>query len=279
MFDYPIIYKEADDSSNRKQKNYFLLLGLYLFITVLLSIFDSYFNDNFIMEKIIMFLSILIIVFLFLFAFYDYQGKWYSSREVAESIKTICWRYCMRAEPYNVSDEAADKILIDTMKDIINMNHTYNINMSVDFEKSDLLPKTMKDIRLKSLNDRFLYYKNFRVKNQKDWYSNKSFQKEKSSRIFFFLLIIISFTITFMIILDRDNLPIQSLISLLSVLFTWFQTKKYRELSQAYSLAAHEIGFIFLEEGKNFTEEKFSKYVNNTENAFSREHTQWIARK
>ena len=57
------------------------------------------------------------------------------------------------------------------------------------------------------------------------------------------------------------------------------QTKKYKELNKSYALASYEIGFITFQKKKVYSEEQLSDLVSNTENAFSREHTQWIARK
>jgi len=44
------------------------------------------------------------------------------------------------------------------------------------------------------------------------------------------------------------------------------------------SLTAHEIGLLQTRLGTIDSEEKFSAFVNEAERAFSREHTQWVAR-
>lgn len=58
----------------------------------------------------------------------------------------------------------------------------------------------------------------------------------------------------------------------------WMQIKKFNELSSAYTLAAHEIGLLRSEIEEIENEEDFSLFVNRAELAFSREHTQWVAR-
>jgi len=62
-------------------------------------------------------------------------------------------------------------------------------------------------------------------------------------------------------------------------ILTWIQLKKYRELSASYSFTAHEIGIIESKFDNIKTARDLSTFVQDTENAFSREHTQWIARK
>jgi hypothetical protein len=57
------------------------------------------------------------------------------------------------------------------------------------------------------------------------------------------------------------------------------QTKKYKELEKSYALTSHEINFIATQKDDIKSDDLLSEYVDNSENAFSREHTQWIARK
>ena len=57
------------------------------------------------------------------------------------------------------------------------------------------------------------------------------------------------------------------------------QAKKFSELAASYTLAAHEINIIKSLSLEEMTEEEFSIFVGDAENAFSREHTQWVARK
>ena len=59
----------------------------------------------------------------------------------------------------------------------------------------------------------------------------------------------------------------------------WLQVKRFRELSAAYALTAHEIGLADAELDDIKGDQQFSRFVGDTENAFSREHTQWVARK
>ena len=57
------------------------------------------------------------------------------------------------------------------------------------------------------------------------------------------------------------------------------QAKRYSELAASYALTAHEISLIREQALNPSTEEEFSKFVSDAENAFSREHTQWSARR
>jgi hypothetical protein len=284
MFDYPAVYKEADNISNKIQKFYLWILKAFLFMLVISSIFFTYFDTIFVVKLINAVISLAIVVLSFVFYLYNFQGIWYNARAVAESIKTISWRYAVKAEPYNIPDIDAKKCFLETSKNIIKMNHGFQQHIESEYSSYQAIPYNMTQIRQLSLKERFTLYHNNRVLEQKNWYSNKSKFNKKRSLLFFRLLIVVSLilsTLLFLSLKDTNEnsfFPTGILLSIISVLFTWIQTKKYKELEKSYALAAHEIGFI--ETFEDDTDEKlFSDYVINAENAFSREHTQWIARK
>lgn len=63
-----------------------------------------------------------------------------------------------------------------------------------------------------------------------------------------------------------------------SAIIGWTQVKKFNELASSYTLTAHEIGIIQSKVHDAQDEDAFSDFVNEAEQAFSREHTQWVAR-
>jgi hypothetical protein len=283
MFDYPAIYKEADNISNKTQKNYLWILKAFLFLLILSSILFTYFDNIFILKLLNTIVSLIIVVLSFVFQFRNFQGTWYNARAVAESIKTISWRYSVKAEPYDISDIEAKSLFMETVKHIIDMNHDFQQYIEAEYGSHQAISDSMTATRQLSLQERFTIYHENRVREQKNWYKQKSLFNKRQSSIFFWILIIISLALFVLLVLNMKEInsslfPIGTLLSVISVLFTWVQTKKYKELEKSYALATHEIGFI--ETHDNDTNEKlFSDYVINAENAFSREHTQWIARK
>ena len=284
MFDFPGIYQEADNISNKTQKCYLLVLKLYLTILIIASILFTYFNNVWEVKIVNAILSLVILALSFVFFCYDFQGIWYNARAVAESIKTSCWRFAIKAEPYNVEDEEADEFLLNTMKHIIGMNRDFQKHITACFSCNEQLPSSLTKIRLLPLEKRRDFYHNYRVLEQELWYKNKSEYPNKKSKLFFALLVLLSLIISVFLFLSLDktnsfNYPVEILLSLLSIIFTWVQTKKYKELNKSYALASYEIGFISSQKNKITSEEQLSEYVDNSENAFSREHTQWIARK
>jgi hypothetical protein len=284
MFDFPGIYEEADSLSNKTQKRYLRVLKLFLGLLLVSSILFSYFANIWEVKLFNAIVSLGIVVLSFIFSFVNFQGIWYNARAVAESIKTTSWRYALKAEPYDISDVEAKLLLIETIKKILKMNHDFVKNISADYSNHDQIPINMTAIRSLNTSERLEFYYVNRIIEQRDWYQKKSDTNKKSSFRFFVLLITISLLLSIGLFLDLEKsntivYPIPILLSALSIIFTWVQTKKYRELEKSYALASHEIGFIAMLKDRVCTDKELSNFVIDSENAFSREHTQWIARK
>jgi hypothetical protein len=199
----------------------------------------------------------------------------------------MAWRYVMKADPF--SDDKANHIFVSHLMEVLKMNHMIAKRLTPKHASDDQISKSMRNVRDKPVSDKYIYYQEFRVKEQLEWYQRKARFNEKRSKQFLGLLITFSLIILFgsicRVFIPKTRLPAQLpidiLTSLMTVFFTWLQTKKYKELSNAYSLTANEKGFI---KTPHCTEPCGDKlvlggFVIDTEAAFSREHTQWLARK
>ncbi len=116
------------------------------------------------------------------------------------------------------------------------------------------------------------------------WYSNKSKSNRKRGTAWFSVFIglqalAVVFTIVRVGYPERSFWQTEVLVAGAAVIVGWIQAKRFRELAAAYGLTAHEIGLAKLESSATDGENRLSAFVIQTETAFSREHTQWIARK
>ena len=141
----------------------------------------------------------------------------------------------------------------------------------------------MNEIRELPLQERIDFYKQYRIQEQLLWYQKKSkFNTEKAS-LFFWLLIAANFIALILSIFKIKYgdlvLPIDVMIAIAGGLLSWIQAKRFTELSASYALTAREIGFINEQFATIDSEDNFSKFIGDAENAFSREHTQWAARR
>lgn len=285
--DYPSLYQAANTCSINSQKSYLFWIKTYLVLLIISSGFSIYLSNGKVAGIIAAFLLLCTIGILIFQAYKRFDVTWYNGRAVSESIKTRTWRFMMRAEPYvdNENIDIVKKEYVNDLNEILIQNKSLGDSL---LDESSITGETvtsvMLAVRKSTINERLAYYVENRIDEQRKWYAIKaSFNKVHAKRWYFALIathLIAIILILIQIACDTLNtLPTELFIVAASSILTWIQVKKYQDLSTAYTLTAHEIGLIREQSAFVKTEQDLSDFVKDSENAFSREHTQWIARK
>jgi SMODS and SLOG-associating 2TM effector domain 1/SMODS and SLOG-associating 2TM effector domain 3 len=209
--------------------------------------------------------------------------KWYAARAVAESIKTVTWRFITRAEPFGGTVETDLNQFRNTLRSILKQNKEVAAR-ATQYLNEPQITDSMLELRQRSATDRLAYYVDHRISEQRLWYAKKAKANERLSKMFFVLLMITNAVLVCLSLLrisypEWPFWPTEALIAIAAALLSWMQSKKFSELSAAYALAAQEIGIVKEQSASVKTDSELSAFVGDSENAFSREHTQWIARK
>lgn len=281
--DFPALYRSADDLSLKSQQHFFLALSVHLVTLVIAAVLSiiSVSHWSIAVAQLLALLGALGCS-IYLFAMRPDQ-LWYAGRAVAESIKTITWRYVSRAEPFQGDDASAHTEFRQTLKQIVKQNREVCQSLTTHLDGQQLTPM-METMRSKGLEERRSTYSASRIFDQLTWYAKKTAFNRRRSNLFFGMLIGINavavvcavFRIAFP---DQTFWPTDVFVAAAASLLSWMQAKKFSELATSYALAAHEISLIKEQSLLPDTDEKFSLFVGDAENAFSREHTQWVARK
>jgi hypothetical protein len=251
-----------------------------LAIAAAISVINSSYPEVAILQAVVLIGALGCAIYLY---FVRPDRHWYSGRAVAESIKTITWRYVSRAEPFDNSDEEDRhafrlklKAIVDQNKDVAGLltTHLDGVQISNEMERLRQAPAT----------ERLDYYRVNRIVDQQTWYAKKAnANKRMVDKFFTALLVTIGISIIFSIAKVQfptaPYWPTDFFVTAAAGLLSWIQAKRFQELSASYALAAHEISLIREQSGRPMAEDELSKFVGDAENAFSREHTQWIARK
>lgn len=98
--DFPALYRSADRLSLRAQRSFFLALGAQLVLLVVaagLSVFNLPHWGIAVAQAAVLLGALGCSIFLFA---KRPDRQWYAGRAVAESIKTITWRYVSLAAPF-----------------------------------------------------------------------------------------------------------------------------------------------------------------------------------
>lgn len=281
--DYPSIYRSADELSQKSQNKFFMFLFGNLFFLIVaagISVINSSYIYFALIQVASLFLSLGCSVYLFAVR---PDRDWYSARAIAESVKTITWRYISKAEPFNRSDIEDRERFIVGLKQIVDQNKEISKKL-IGGQSAMQTTKEMIRIRNRNLSDRLSFYVNNRVIEQCDWYAKKAKHNNRMAGKYFWLLISVNalaiiFALAKIMFLESPYWPTDFFIAIAAGLLGWIQAKRYTENSASYALATHEISLIREQSVCIKTANEFSLYVADAENAFSREHTQWVARK
>lgn len=281
--DYPSLYQSSSVLSEKSQKAFFRALFwhlLLLFLAAIVSVVNSSEAEAWIFQAIVLIGALSCAVYL-------YYGKsdqnWYKGRAAAESVKTLTWRFISKAEPFNSSDDIDRSKFNLTLKGIIEQNLGLAEYLTFNVESASITQKMM-DYRNASTDERRIRYIEDRIAEQQKWYAKKATYNRKTVDRFYLSLIIaniaaIIFAIAKIRFPSAPFWPTDAIVAVALSLVSWIQAKRFQELAASYALTAYEIGFIKEQAAHAMSDDELSIFVGDAENAFSREHTQWIARR
>lgn len=281
--DFPALYRSADELSLRSQRRFFQILGFHLAMLVVTAMLSAISKPDWPVAAAQLFALLCALgCSILLFAMRP-DRLWYAGRAVAESIKTVTWRYACRAEPFQGADTIARHDFGRTIKQIIEQNREVCQSLTAYLDGQQFTP-VMEEMRARLVEGRQEAYANLRIHDQLSWYAKKAAYNNRMSKYFFFGLVSVNaLAVVFAALriryVDIFFLPTDILVAMAVSILSWMQAKRFSELASSYALAAHEISLIKEQSMLPYTDEKFSLFVGDAENAFSREHTQWVARK
>lgn len=280
--DYPALHQSASDISKESQDAFFLVFFGHMAMLTLataISIYNSAEPGWAIIQAMVLFGALACAIHLYLVR---PDRDWYAGRAVAESVKTITWRYITKAEPFDNSDAIDANNFSQRLKFIVNENRQISGKLISKLAEKQISDEMIR-VRSESLTARQEYYRDHRIMDQLHWYAKKAAYNTKMvKRYFRTLLVVLGTAIVFAIAKirfpDISYWPTDLFVTLAAALLSWIQAKRFQDLSVSYALTAHEIGIIRQRTAFAMNTKDFSDFVGDAENAFSREHTQWIAR-
>jgi hypothetical protein len=220
-----------------------------------------------------------------LLAFRRWDRIWYNGRAVAESIKTRTWRFMMKADPFdaNVPDAQSEDHFCKDLAEILRENQHLAKHLIPDPAAQPITP-IMQAIRKESVEARLEYYRRARIDEQRAWYANEHARGRRGERRWFFILLAVNGAAVLIMVAraawqSLGSVPVEALTVGAAGALAWLHVKRFSENTSAYGLAAHEISLIRSRSEKVPNERELSEFVMSAEVAFSREHTQWAARR
>jgi type IV secretory pathway component VirB8 len=288
--EYPGLQQAADKASKDAQKFYILIMKSNLISSVLAAALAIY-NFHLISHKeVIYIISAILLLISLILTFVIKQSKfedyWYQGRALAESIKTLTWRFITGSDNFerNLNEDLVRSKFVSSIIDLEKNFPTLASFMNTELATQAPVSKVMDNLRSLPWQERLQYYIKYRIIEQEEWYTSKSKYNQKK-KIFWLWIAIVSQLVALICSIILIVTPatdwnfVGFFTTLTATVFAWLQLKQHESLKQAYSTAAIELTQIE-SLGENINSEvELSRYVLDSENAISREHTLWLAQR
>ena len=282
--DYPGLFQAADAESLSAQSAYLRCLSWFLILLILGSLANLTGSATTAASLISALLFFSALFCSGLLAFKRFEKTWYGTRAVAESVKTIAWRFMMRAEPFDTEDITARDQFLSVLQEILQENQHVTKELCDESSSSDAVSTKMKEVRALAAPERLQFYLTNRVTEQGDWYLRKArMNKQDGTKWFRRILGLNAIAVVCALLRVAFSgwtyIPTDVFAFAAACAISWLQAKRFTELATSYALTAHEINISKARSERVKTDTDLSEFVGDTENAFSREHTQWAARR
>ncbi|WP_179852785.1 DUF4231 domain-containing protein [Streptomyces sp. 1331.2] len=216
------------------------------------------------------------------------QGLWYEGRAAAESVKTLAWKYAVRADAYQPPPRAlpdAEGLYRFQLGRVLG---AFRDGPAAVPGSGVEVTAAMHDLREQPLAVRREVYLGERIQVQHDWYRAKARYCARAgywAGVLGVLLPALGLVLAVLRALGAFTYDALGTVSAVAASVTaWAQLRQYRPLAAAYGLAAVELGQIQrqlarLDLDSPDAEEVWARLARDAEDAISREHTTWQARR
>ena len=284
---FPQIFHEQDGLAIRSQKRSrytVIVVGLLAIVYEVIGILSGRFPDGafeWSLPLLTVLATAILLAELYSSSRLRLEVPWYDARAAAESIKTVFFRYLVAVEPFSVtlSRIEAEAALCERIEAVMRgLGKTAN-------GKALLLESAVLDwgwsIRAAPLTERIEFYVSNRIKNQIQWYSTKSIALAKTARRWSMLsvgaaaisLLLASTSVFITGLKGYGSLFLQIAI----VTYGYVAIRNYRRDARAYEITAAEIEDAYKGVVSLHDDAVWSHFVDEIEEAFSREHVTWRA--
>ncbi|UOK42403.1 MULTISPECIES: DUF4231 domain-containing protein [Flavobacterium] len=288
--EFPNYFQASDNASTKAQKNYLTIMRIDLISMVLasaLAIYNYQATESklyiYVISGLLLLASLILTIIL---KTKKYEDIWYQGRALAESCKTLTWRFVTCSEYFENSIDVFEakrrfteriKELSNEFRGLSNVMDSRTLNFAIITDK-------MLEVRAYDLANRKSYYIKNRIEDQKNWYENKAeFNSDRHNLWFWTIVASQAASLVSIVILIKTPDCDWNFVGLFTTIsasaLSWLQLKQHQELKQAYTTATQELNFILALAEQVSNEDNFSKFVLDSENAISREHTLWLAQK
>ena len=295
--DLPLLFRQADAAAIRAQRRFFRSLGAELLFLLfgsranLFTILPFATGPTTVLGLTVHPLPIAELVAAGLIGvalvlrLYRYGARldthWYEARAVAESAKSLAWRYAVGGDLFEVTKPAqeADGLFRSRLQEtLIDLSRPVR---GVVYSEDGQITDSLRRLRGRDLATRRLAYLEGRVADQQTWYQRKQAWNGRRARLTQGISITLEAASSLLAVAQAIGLLAVNLQTLATAILAggiaWSQAHRYQDLAATYDVAAKEAKAMqrLLPTGPE--EAAWADFVAHAETAFSREHRLWRA--
>lgn len=201
---------------------------------------------------------------------------WYEGRSLAESAKTLAWRFAVGGAPFprTLPHEEAERLFAERLR-----------SLRGDFESvatpspAEAITPRMRQLRSAPLDDRREAYLAHRIDDQKSWYAGKAVFHRKRADLFTRLVLaceILGVAAALARAVQVVTFDLAGVIAAtVSALAAWTSALQHRTTAHAYTTATHDLDLAQVNLRHPAAEPEWASAVADAEAAISREHSTW----
>lgn len=277
---YPALYDAADEASQSGQRWFLrarrVQLGS-LIAAAVAALWPDTGNSIDVAGVVALVAFACVLVAQLLVEMFEPQRAWYEGRAGAESIKHLTWKYAVRADPF-LSDDDAGETFIGRIKETLGTLTSLQLAPA----SGDQITAWMRETRDSDSGHRRQVYLTYRLREQREWYARQAKADRRLARLWRLVLYVVvvigalgGFAKAFHVV-DLDVIGVAATVA--SAVTAWVEAKQYDTLAVAYGAASHELASNdSLASSIPPSDDAWSKFVNDAEDAISREHRLWTA--
>lgn len=207
------------------------------------------------------------------------ERGWYDGRAAAESAKTLAWRYAVGGRPFplDMPSEAVDKGFIAALQDVMGALPY----VAADPNAGPQITSDMRKLREAELPERRERYETARVAGQQSWYAARA--RFNESRVQRWRAVVVMAELVgvaagIAAAAGWLRVDLVGLVAAFAAATTaWLQVKQHDSLARSYSVASQELSSVRSLIRHQTDESTWADFVDQAEEAISREHTLWRA--
>ncbi|GAA1546675.1 DUF4231 domain-containing protein [Actinomadura kijaniata] len=211
--------------------------------------------------------------------------QWYESRAAAESVKTLTWRYAVAGQPFEFRGageqdrHTAEQLLLCRFASIT--GNLSGLLLPAYGAEGLQITEGMRRMRGMSLEERRQAYAGGRIGDQRLWYTRRAKEHARSSARWSVSLAalealgLIAAVLSAVGVIDLDLPGMAGAAAACGV--AWLQTRQHQQLATAYAIVAQELADVASRIEWPDNEADWAHFVDEVEEAISREHTLWWA--